>query len=157
LNELELPAGLSVVKLKARLSRVSPLRRASSIRMGDGHLLSGLRLQKELQEHFQAVVMANDCASETLDVTPMAYLVNATDLSAYGAVPLAEPVVVHVRSMTLRPRCRLWYLIPRALGQLLRVPVERIGKLPVFSLVNHKGIIRRANVVRYQSGCCYCS
>ncbi|KAM3568898.1 hypothetical protein VYU27_008994, partial [Nannochloropsis oceanica] len=86
--KMDLPAGLSVVKLKARPSRM--LSPAQSIQNPDGTTAiywTDFDFKKSSKRVFQAVVIADDCAPETLDVTALAYLVNATDLSAYCAVP----------------------------------------------------------------------
>jgi len=96
--KMDLPAGLSVVKLKARPSRM--LSPAQSIQNPDGTTAiywTDFNFKKSSKRVFQAVVIADDCAPETLDVTALAYLVNATDLSAYCAVPLTEPIVLRVR------------------------------------------------------------
>lgn len=56
-----------------------------------------LNIKKNSKRLFRAEVIADDCAPETLDVTALTCLVNATDLSAYCAAPLAKPVILRVR------------------------------------------------------------
>ncbi|TFJ83369.1 hypothetical protein NSK_005339 [Nannochloropsis salina CCMP1776] len=46
---------------------------------------------------FKAKLKVDECAPETLTVTGLAYLVNATDLTTYCATPLASPAVLNVR------------------------------------------------------------
>jgi len=95
---MELPAGLSVVQHKTHPSRMpSP---AQIVPNPDGTTAiywTDIDFKKSSKRVFRVEVIADDCAPETLDVSALAYLVNATDLSVYCVAPLAQPVVLRVR------------------------------------------------------------
>ncbi len=95
---MELPAGLSVVQFKTHPFRMfSP---AQIVPNPDGTTAiywTDIDFKKSSKRLFRAEVIADDCAPETLDVSALAYLVNATDLYVYCVAPLAEPVVLRVR------------------------------------------------------------
>jgi len=94
---MELPAGLSVVKTAARpfpKTKTQP----EVVQNADGTtaiywLGVDFIHPKGSMRHFSAKVTVDACASDTLAVTALAYLVNATDLTAYCAEPLAEPAI----------------------------------------------------------------
>ena len=96
--KMELPAGLSVVKLKTHPSRMpSP---AQIVPNPDGTTAiywTDIDFKKSSKRLVRVEVIADDCAPETLDVSALAYLVNATDPSVYCVAPLAKPVVLRVR------------------------------------------------------------
>lgn len=99
--KMELPAGLSVVKA---ISRPFPKTRTQPevVQNADGttaiywlgvdfpHDKGSMRL-------FSAKLAVDACAPQTLAVTALAYLANATDLTAYCAEPLAKPAILRVR------------------------------------------------------------
>lgn len=97
---MELPAGLSVVKT----SRPFPKAKAQPevVQNADGTtaiywLGDDFTHNQGSTRRFSAKVTVDACAPETLAVTALAYPVNATDLTAYCAEPLAEPAILRVR------------------------------------------------------------
>ena len=96
--KMELPAGLSVVKLKTHPSRMPSRARIKRNPEGITAIYwTNIDFKKSSKRVFRAEVIADDCAPETLDVSALAYLVNATDLSTYCVSPLVEPVALRVR------------------------------------------------------------
>lgn len=99
--KMELPAGLSVVKTAIR-----PFPKTKTqlevVQNADGTtavywLGVDFPHAKGSTRRFSAKVAVDACAPDTLAVAALAYHVNATDLNAYCAEPLAEPAILRVR------------------------------------------------------------
>ncbi|EWM26413.1 hypothetical protein Naga_101468g1, partial [Nannochloropsis gaditana] len=97
--KLLLPTGLSLVRTSSRpKARIHP----EVVENPDGStavfwLGFDFAKAKGNKRVFKAKAKVDACAPETLTVTGLAYLVNATDLTTYCATPLASPAVLNVR------------------------------------------------------------